>query len=68
MDCVAVWCAQNQDRPWECLELREHEQAVPLLKVKVLREVTAMKKSTTGVDVDVFNPKVPMDHSDGCCK
>ena len=68
LDRVAVWRAQNQERPWECLELREHEEAVPLLKVKVLRKGTAIYKSLTGVDVDVFHPKVPVDLPNECSK
>ena len=38
--------ALNQERPWECLELREYEEAVPLIKVRALRTGAAMCKTT----------------------
>ena len=61
MDCVAVWCAKNEVRPWECLQSRKDEEAVPLLEVRALRAVAAIYRSTTGVDVDVF----PSEGADG---
>ena len=60
--------SQGQERLLECLDLSEHEEALPLLEVRALPKAAAMNKSTTGVDVDGFHPKMPMDLPDESCK
>ena len=57
----------GQYKPWEDLELRKQEEALPSLSVKALRRSAMASKATTGARVDGFHSNVSLDLSDECC-
>ena len=68
--CFEPWQdgrVQEQERPWESMELGKHEEALAPSRLGAVRRAAALKKSTTGVGVDHFHPRVPLDLSDECC-
>ena len=49
-------------------QFRRAVQTLAPLQIAALREAAAAFKATTGLGVDGFHPKVPLDLSDECCE
>ena len=49
------------------MELQKQEETLAPFKRGLLRRAAVACKSTIGVGVDGFHPRVPLDLSDECC-
>ena len=55
-------------KPWEFEELKVQGKALPHMSGQTLKSAAMSFKASTGVGVDGFHQRIPMDLSDALCE